>query len=240
MSDFVHLHVHSHYSLLDGLTKIEDLVEKARFLNMPAVALTDHGVMHGSVEFYKKATKAGIKPIIGVEAYLARNGMKNKRARIDERPYHIVLLAQNKIGYENLIKLTTQAHLIGYYYKPRIDLALLEKHAEGLICLSACLQGMVSQAIIAGDLQRAKENAYTLEQIFGKNNFYLEVQDHPATPRQNEVNEKMFELSATLNIPLVATNDVHYVNSEDDEIHDILVCLQTKKKKREGSVQRPL
>ncbi|MDD5040744.1 MAG: DNA polymerase III subunit alpha, partial [Patescibacteria group bacterium] len=233
MADFVHLHVHSHYSLLDGLAKIDDLIEKARSYGMPAVALTDHGVMYGVIEFYQKATKAGIKPIIGVEAYIARNGMHNKRARIDERPYHIVLLARTAAGYQNLLKLTAKAHLEGFYYKPRIDLDLLQQHADGLIALTACLQGTVAQSLIAGDEHRAEAFALQLRDIFGEDNFFLEVQDHPSIPHQNEVNDALFEMGKKLNIPVVATNDVHYPSSTDDEIHDILICLQTKKKKQD-------
>ena len=234
MSDFVHLHVHSHYSLLDGLAKTKGLVQKAKELGMPAVALTDHGVMHGVIEFYQAAVKEGIKPIIGVEAYIARNGMHNKRAKIDERPYHIVLLAKNNQGYKNLVKLTTLAHLEGFYYKPRIDLELLAKHANGIIALSSCLQGMVARTIINNDLSEAEENAKKLNDIFGQGNFYLEVQDHPTLEHQNFVNEEIIKLGKKLDIPVVATNDVHYLNKEDDEIHDILICLQTKKKQKDS------
>ncbi|MDP2684383.1 MAG: DNA polymerase III subunit alpha [bacterium] len=233
MSDFVHLHVHSHYSLLDGLAKTGDLVLKAKELGMPAVALTDHGVMHGVIEFYQAAVKEGIKPIIGVEAYLARNGMHNKRAKIDERPYHIVLLAKNNKGYQNLVKLTTKAHLEGFYYKPRIDLELLEKHSNGIIALSSCMQGMIARAIINNDLKEAEENALALNKIFGQDNFYLEVQDHPTLDHQNFINSEIIKLGKKLNIPVVATNDVHYLNKEDDDIHDILICLQTKKKQKD-------
>lgn len=233
MPDFVHLHVHSHYSLLDGLTKIDDLVKRARDLHMPAVALTDHGVMHGTIEFYQRAKKAGIKPIIGVEAYVARNGMHNKRAKVDDRPYHIVLLAKDNTGYQNLIKLTTKAHLEGYYYKPRIDIDLLRQHADGLIALSACLQGMIAQPLMAEDHKRAEANVRELSEIFGPGNFYLEVQDHPNIPHQKEINDAIFTLGKKFNLPVVATNDVHYLFSEDDEIHDILICLQTKRKQRD-------
>lgn len=231
MADFVHLHVHSHYSLLDGLAKIDDLVDIAQSFGMTSVALTDHGVMHGAIEFYRKAKHAGIKPIIGVEAYVAPNGMTNKRAKIDERPNHLILLAKNYTGYQNLVKLVSAAHLTGFYYKPRIDIALLKKHTEGLIALSSCLQGVIPRAIINGDISKAEKMAQELLTLFGEGNFYLEVQDHPNIPHQTEVNEKLFLLGEKLGIPTVATNDVHYPNSEDDEIHDILICLQTKKKK---------
>jgi DNA polymerase III subunit alpha len=230
MPDFVHLHVHSHYSLLDGLAKIDDLVEKAKSLHMPAVALTDHGVMYGVIEFYQKAVKAGIKPIIGVEGYVARNGRFNKRARIDERPYHIVLLARNITGYKNLIKLTSRAHLEGFYYKPRMDIELIKEFSDGLIALSSCLQGEIPQAIMSGDLAKAEKIALELQSIFGPENFYLEVQHHPHVPNQENVNNKIFELAAKTNIPVVATNDVHYLNQDDDAIQDILLCLQMKKK----------
>ncbi len=230
MADFVHLHVHSHYSLLDGLTKIDDIIDKAKSFGMTSVALTDHGVMHGAIEFYRKAKKEGIKPIIGVEAYIAPNGMTNKRAKIDERPNHLILLAKNISGYKNLVKLVSAGHLSGFYYKPRIDIALLKKHSEGIIALSSCLQGTIPRAIINGDLLKAEKNAQELLDIFGKGNFYLEVQDHPNIPHQTEVNEKIFELASKLGISTVATNDVHYPSSDDDEIHDILICLQTKKK----------
>ncbi len=229
-SDFIHLHVHSHYSLLDGLSKVDELVNTAKEYDMPALALTDHGVMYGAIDFYQQATKAGIKPIIGVEAYVARNGHTQKRARIDERPYHLVLLAKDNTGYQNLVKLTTTAHLEGFYYKPRIDLELLRQHHEGLIGLSACQQGMVAQAIIAGDLSQAERTAQELESIFGKGNFYLEVQDNPSLEHQQAVNESIFTIGQKLNIPVVATNDVHYTNAEDAEYQDILLCIQTKKK----------
>ncbi|MFH1207917.1 MAG: DNA polymerase III subunit alpha [Patescibacteria group bacterium] len=233
MLDFVHLHVHSHYSLLDGLAKIDDLVAKAKELGMPALALTDHGVMYGAVEFFQKATKAGIKPIIGVEAYVARNGMLNKRARIDERPFHLVLLARNIDGYRNLIKLTSQAHLQGFYYKPRIDLELLRKHADGIIGLSACLQGAVAQSLLNHDAKHAEQTALELSAIFGPENFYLEIQDHPGLEHQADINKKILALGKKLNLPVVATNDVHYLNTEDDQTHDILICLQTKRKKED-------
>ncbi|MFA6410421.1 MAG: DNA polymerase III subunit alpha [Candidatus Buchananbacteria bacterium] len=226
---FVHLHVHSHYSLLDGLAKIDDLVKKAKSQGMPAMALTDHGVMYGLIEFYQKAKKAGIKPILGVEAYVARNGYTNKRPRIDDGPYHLVLLAKNLTGYQNLIKLTTIAHLDGFYYKPRIDLELLEKYHEGLIGLSACLQGEISRHFLNNDEAKAEQMAKRYQEIFGVGNYYLEVQYHPNIPKQKEANEKILALGKKLNIPVVATNDVHYLNSDDNYAQDVLICIQTKK-----------
>jgi len=153
---FIHLHTHSHYSLLDGLAKIDALLDEVKKYKMPALALTDHGVMYGAIEFYQKAKEQGIKPIIGTEVYIAPNGMKNKRPKIDENPYHLVLLAKNQEGYRNLIKLTTQAHLEGFYYKPRIDHDLLSQYSQGLIGLSACLKGELPQAIINGNLEKAE------------------------------------------------------------------------------------
>jgi DNA polymerase-3 subunit alpha len=228
---FTHLHIHSHYSLLDGLAKIDQLIEKAKKCNMNSLALTDHGVMYGAIEFYQKAKAAGIKPIIGVEAYLAPNGRKNKRPRIDERPCHLVLLAKDELGYKNLIKLTTLAHLEGFYYKPRIDWEILETYHQGLIALSACLKGEIPQAIIKGDLKKAKDLVKRYRGLFGPENFYLEVQYHPNLKEQALVNRALFDLAAEHNVGVVATNDVHYIEPEDREIQDILLCLQTKKKK---------
>src|SRR3989344_3200160 len=207
---FVHLHTHSHYSLLDGLSKIDELIGLAKKYNMNALALTDHGVMYGVVEFYQKAKKAGIKPIIGVEGYVAKNGHLNKRPKIDERPYHLILLAKNNQGYQNLMKLTTIAHLEGYYYKPRIDHDLLEQYHEGIIASSACLAGEISRNILNNDYNGAREAALRYERIFGKGNFYLEVQNHPTIPEQELVNEKIFALSKELGIGVIATNDSHY------------------------------
>jgi len=228
---FIHLHTHSHYSLLDGLAKIDDLVKKAKDNNMKALALTDHGVMYGIVEFYQKAKAAGIKPILGVEAYLARNGRLNKRARIDEKPYHLVLLAKNKQGYQNLIKITSIAHLEGFYYKPRIDWEILEKYHEGIIALSACRQGEIPVSIWNGNLETTEELILKYQKLFGPDNFYLEIQNQPSSPEQVKVNKELINFSKKLGVPLVATNDIHYLNSEDGEAQDVLLCLQMKKKK---------
>ncbi|OIO47668.1 MAG: DNA polymerase III subunit alpha [Parcubacteria group bacterium CG1_02_37_51] len=227
---FVHLHVHSHYSLLDGLGKIDDFVTKCQELKMPGMALTDHGTMYGVVEFYQKFTKAGLKPIIGVEAYVAPNGHTQKRPKIDEKPYHLVLLAKNNQGYKNLMKLISIAHLEGYYYKPRIDWELLEKYHEGIIALTACLQGEIPKKIINQDLNQARKLIKQYQDLFGADNFYLELQHHPSIPQCQIVNDQLIELGRELNVPLVATNDVHYIESTDNIPHDILICLQTKRK----------
>jgi len=214
---------------LDGLGKIDELVRQAVDFGMPALALTDHGVMYGAVEFFQKATKAGIKPIIGLEAYVARNGHLNKRAKIDEKPYHLVLLAQNEQGYRNLVKLTTIAHLAGFYYRPRIDWELLTQHHEGLICLTACLAGELATNIINNDLDSAREMVGRYRDLFGADNFYLEVQHHPHLAHQQLVNDHIYKFSEELAVPVVATNDVHYLDKEDAEFQDILLCIQIKK-----------
>ncbi|NQT49662.1 DNA polymerase III subunit alpha [Candidatus Kuenenbacteria bacterium] len=222
------LHVHSHYSLLDGLIKIDDLVNKAKEEGMTALALTDHGVMYGAIEFYQKCKAAGIKPIVGVESYIV-NDRKKKDAG-DEKRHHLILLAKDYEGYKNLIKLTSFAHLEGFYYKPRIDWELLRKYSTGIIALSACLAGEIPSAIKNG-LEDEKIELVIKKylNVFGKDNFFLEVQHHPNIPEQKIVNNKIFELGKKLDIPIVATNDTHYLNSEDAEAHDILICLQTKK-----------
>ncbi|PKL72469.1 DNA polymerase III subunit alpha [Candidatus Kuenenbacteria bacterium HGW-Kuenenbacteria-1] len=227
---FSHLHIHSHYSLLDGLPKIDELLEYAKKLNMNSLALTDHGNMYGVIEFYQKAKAQGIKPIIGVEFYVATDGMYNKRPNIDNKQYHLVLLAKNLQGYKNLIKLTSKAWLEGYYYKPRIDNELLKKHSEGLIALSGCLKGAIPQTILAENYQKAEKIALEYQKLFGKDSFYLELQDHPSLSAQITVNQKIIEMAKKLNIPLIATNDVHYLQPEDAEAQDILICLQTQKK----------
>jgi len=225
---FVHLHVHSHYSLLDGLSKIDELVSKASQDEMPALALTDHGVMYGAIEFYQKCKKAGIKPIIGCEMYLVKDHLD--KSKMQER-FHLVLLAKDKTGYDNLIKLTTIAHLHGFYYKPRIDWQVLEKYKEGLVASTACLQGEIPKAITRNKSENEIiEIIQRYKNLFGED-FYLEVQYNPSILEQKIVNEKIFELSAQHNVEVIASNDSHYLNTEDAEAHDILLCLQTKKKR---------
>ena len=223
---FTHLHTHSHYSLLDGLAKIDDLIDKAVELNMDSLAITDHGVMYGAVEFYQKAKAKNIKPIIGMEAYVATTSRHNKNAGVDDKRNHLILLAKNDTGYKNLIKLTTSAHLEGFYYKPRIDKELLREHSEGIIASSACIAGEVPRAILSGDLKKAEEIIREFQEIFGKENFYLELQHHPSFKEQEIVNKALIGLSKTTGASLIATNDVHYISKEDDKAQDILMCIQ--------------
>ena len=227
---FTHLHVHSHYSLLDGLAKIDGLVAAALEHKMPALALTDHGSMYGAIEFYKKAKKAGIKPIIGCEVYVAFEKMGDRRPGVDHKRYHLVLLAKDKEGYQNLVKLATLAHLEGFYYKPRIDRDLLRAHSKGLIGLSACLGGEIPRAIASGNSEKAENLAKEYKEIFGEGNFYLEISHHPNLKDQARVNDELIKLSKKLGIPLVATNDVHYLKSEDAKSQDILLAVQTNSK----------
>ncbi len=226
-ANFTHLHLHSHYSLLDGLPKIDDILKKTKALNMNAVAITDHGVLYSAVEFYKKAKTAGIKPIIGAELYVAPEGMLNKRPNIDDKRYHLILLVKDATGYKNLVKLITKSHLDGFYYKPRIDNELLEKHSQGLIALSACIQGQIPKAIINNNLAEAKEIAKKYKELFGEGNFYLEIQEHPNIKEQDKANKGLIELSKELNIPLVVTNDCHYLEKDDAHAQDILMQINT-------------
>ncbi|MFQ6049880.1 MAG: DNA polymerase III subunit alpha, partial [Candidatus Paceibacterales bacterium] len=227
MSKFTHLHVHSHYSLLDGLPKIDELLDYVQKLGMDSVAITDHGALYGAVEFYKKAKKRGIKPIFGCEMYLAYEKMTDKRPNIDDKRYHLVLLVKNKAGYKNLVKLLTKAHLEGFYYKPRIDEELLAKHSEGLIGLSACLQGKIPRLILAKRMAEAEKTALRYQKFFGKENFYLELQHHPNIKEQKIINKALISLSKKLDIPLVATNDSHYLKPEDAEAQDLLMLINT-------------
>ena len=224
---FYHLHCHSHYSLLDGLPKIEEMLDYSKKLGMRALALTDHGNIYGAVEFFKKAKEKGIKPILGCEVYLAIESAKLKRTKIDDKRYHLILLVKNEKGYKNLVKLITKSYLEGFYYKPRIDEEMLKEHSEGLICLTACLQGKIPQLILQKKLSLAKEIAKEYQEIFGKDNFYLELQHHPTLKDQEIVNKGLIEISRELKIPLVATNDCHYLRPEDAKAQDILMLINT-------------
>lgn len=231
--NFVHLHNHTEYSLLDGMIRVESLVEKAKELKMNAVALTDHGNMHGAIEFYKACEKHNIKPIIGQEFYMtpfSRHEKKGPR-------YHLVLLAKSEIGYKNLLKLSSISFIEGFYYKPRIDRELLEKYSEGLICLSGCLQGEIPTLILEQKLQEAEKTALYFKELFGSNSFFLEIQIHGLKDEINTA-KSLFSMSKKLQIPLTATNDAHYLNKEDSEAHDILLCIGTKKSLHEQSRMR--
>jgi len=225
---FTHLHVHSHYSLLDGLAKIDGLLDRAKELGMDSLALTDHGVLYGAIEFYREAKKRGIKPIIGVETYLAPNGRLNKRPKIDDKRYHLILLAKNRTGYQNLLKLVTAAHLDGFYYKPRIDKEILRAHSEGLIGLSACIGGELPRMILSKrPIQEIEAAELEYREIFGPENFYLELGAHPNIPELKIVNQTLIDLGRRLKVPCVATYDVHYLKAEDAEAHDVLTAIQT-------------
>lgn len=227
MTKFTHLHVHSHYSLLDGLGTIPNLIKHATTLGMDSLALTDHGVLFGAVEFSKTAKKAGVKPIIGCELYVAPRTIADKVNKVDTSPYHLIVLCKNKTGYQNLLKLVSIAHLEGYYYKPRVDKTLLKKYSEGLICMTSCLQGEVSKAASENDILKAEKSIQDYANIFGYDNLYLELQHHPELPRQVISNNNLIELSKKHNLPVIATNDVHYLKYEDAEAQDALLCIQT-------------
>ena len=225
---FVHLHVHSEYSLLDGACRIDGMMDRVKELGQSAIALTDHGVMYGCIDFYKAAKAAGVKPIIGCEVYMARRRMSDRIHGIDNDPYHLVLLCENRTGYENLCYLVSEAFLHGFYGKPRVDLELLEAHHEGLIALSACLGGAIPQALLDEDYDRAQRFARELSRIFGPEHFYLELQDH-GIASQRPVNQGLMRLARETGLPLVVTNDAHYLRKEDADVQDILLCIQTGK-----------
>ena len=227
---YAHLHVHSEYSLLDGSAKISELVKQAKALGMDSMAITDHGVMYGVIDFYKAAHKQGIKPILGCEVYVAVGSRHDRTtARSENHAYtHLVLLAENNTGYQNLIKLVSLGFTEGFYYKPRVDIELLKQYHGGLIALSACMAGSVSRAIVQGNAKLAKEEALKYDEIFGRGNFFLELQDHGIN-EQKLINASLVSISKETGIPLVATNDVHYISQEDSQAHDVLLCIQTNK-----------
>ncbi|MDY2651524.1 MULTISPECIES: DNA polymerase III subunit alpha [Eisenbergiella] len=227
---FAHLHVHTEYSLLDGSNKIKEYVKRVKELGMDSAAITDHGVMYGVIDFYRAAKEAGIKPILGCEVYVAPNSRFDKELTGgDDRYYHLVLLAENNTGYANLMKIVSKGFTEGYYYKPRVDMEILNRYHEGIIALSACLAGEVARNIQKGLIDEAKKSALKYQECFGKGNFFLELQDH-GIPAQHTVNTALLSISKDLDIPLVATNDVHYTYREDEKPHDILLCIQTGKK----------
>lgn len=223
---FTHLHLHTEYSLLDGACRLDDLLDRAVELGMDSIAITDHGVMYGAVDFYKKAKARGIKPIIGCECYLASRGRKDKVHALDNERYHLVLLCENATGYQNLISMVSKAWTEGFYTKPRIDRELLEQYHEGIIALSACLAGEIPRALIADDYERAKEKALWYNKVFGQGNFYLELQNH-GIREQKQIEPMIIRLSKETGIPLVATNDTHYVRKEDSKIQQVLICIAT-------------
>lgn len=225
---FTHLHVHTEYSLLDGSSKIKELIKRTKELGMDSIAITDHGVMYGAIEFYKEAIANGIKPIIGCEAYVASGSRLNKDASKDNFYYHLVLLAKDNNGYRNLAKLVSIGFTEGFYYKPRIDIETLEKYHEGIIALSACLAGPIAKTILNVSYEKAKEMALKYNKIFGDGNFYLEMQDH-GIPEQKTVNQQIMRINKETGIPLVCTNDLHYIKHDDAAAHDILICIQTGK-----------
>ena len=227
MSDFVHLHIHSEFSLLDGANRIKDLPVRAKELGMKAMAITDHGVMYGAIDFYKACKKEGIKPIIGCEVYVATRTRFDKESQ-DKKYYHLILLAKNNKGYQNLSKLVSLGFVEGYYYKPRIDLEILEKYHEGIICLSGCLAGAVSQAILNGNIEEAENVAKWHHNVFGED-YYLEIQNN-GVKEQVMVNQKIIQIARRLDIPIVATNDAHYLKKEDAYNHEVLLCIQTGKR----------
>ncbi|TWH79314.1 DNA polymerase III subunit alpha [Sedimentibacter saalensis] len=225
---FTHLHVHTEFSLLDGACRIEELVKRAAELGMDSLAITDHGSMYGVVEFFKQAKKAGIKPILGFESYVSPRKMTDKDPQKDKNQYHLVLLAENYTGYKNIIKLCSEGFVDGYYYKPRIDHETLRRHSQGVIALSACLAGEVQTKLLENNYEDAVKAALLYKDIFGENNFYLEMQDH-GMQEQQAVNKNLLKIANETGIKLVATNDVHYINKEDAYFHDVLLCIQMQK-----------
>ncbi|MEJ2560807.1 MAG: DNA polymerase III subunit alpha [Anaerolineae bacterium] len=228
MSDFVHLHVHSEYSLLDGLSRVKELAKRAAELNMPALALTDHGTMYAAIEFYRAAKKQGIKPIIGMESYLTPVGrrMTDKQPGIDDKRYHLLLLAQNDAGYQNLLKIASASQLEGFYYKPRIDREFLARHAEGLIATTGCMASEIPRLLAQGNSRLAHERVGWWIDVFGRDRFFLELQEH-GIPELTQVNRQLIQWAREFDLKLVATNDVHYVKSQDANPHDVLLCVQT-------------
>ncbi|MDH5606048.1 MAG: DNA polymerase III subunit alpha, partial [Anaerolineae bacterium] len=226
MSDFVHLHVHTQYSLLDGFSQIPKLVQRAKDMNMPALGITDHGTMFGVIDFFKTAKKAGIKPIIGVEAYLAKRSMADKDPQLDRGTSHLLLLAENQTGYQNLLKIASTAQLEGFYYYPRIDHEFLAAHSEGLICTSGCMSAEVPRALLQDNPEEAVRKLDWYYEVFGPDNFFIELQSHDI-PEIPALNKALLDMGGRYQARYVATNDVHYVDQEDARLQDIMLCVQT-------------
>jgi DNA polymerase-3 subunit alpha len=225
-AEFVHLHVHSEFSLLDGLARVSDMVKRVASLGMPALALTDHGTMYGVIDFYSECQKAGVRPIVGCETYVAPRSLTDREPKVDDKNYHLTLLAQNEVGYHNLMKLISRANVDGFYYRPRIDRELLVKHAEGLICLSGCMSGQLARLLMDGQQEAAAKLAGWHKELFGPERYLLEIQNQ-GLEGQEALNRQIVELGRALGIPVVATNDSHYVRPEDSRAHDVLLCIQT-------------
>ncbi len=223
---FVHLHVHSEYSLLDGLSRLPVLVERARELGMPAIALTDHGTMFGAVDFYLTAKAAGVKPIIGIEAYMATRGMHDRDPQLDSRAHHLLLLAESDAGYRNLLQIATASQLEGFYYRPRIDHEFLAAHSQGLICTTGCMSGEIPRALAEGRHEAARRLVDWYVEVFGPEHFFFELQSHDV-PELPAINRGLVDLAGRYDGRFVATNDVHYVYPQDADLQDILLCIQT-------------
>ena len=229
MSDpFVHLHVHSEYSLLDGLGRTYQLAKRAAELGQPAIAITDHGVMHGAIEFTRACKKEGVKPLLGVEAYITQFGrpMTGRDSELDKRRHHLLLLAENNTGYRNLLQLCSDAQFDGYYYRPRVDADYLAAHSAGLICTSGCLAGELPTLIRNGQEDKAIERLHWYQDVFGPDHWYMEFQEHDL-PELTQVNKQLFALARQYDVPMIVTNDVHFAKEEDAGPHDMLLCVQT-------------
>src|SRR5437868_9412956 len=225
---FVHLHLHTEYSLLDGAIRMKELMKKAVEFNMPAVAITDHGNLFGAIEFYQEAQRAGVKPIIGCEAYIAGRSHTDRSSSMRDPSYHFTLLAENEMGYRNLVKLITTAHLDGFHYRPRIDKELLAQHSAGLIGLSGCLAGEVNSAIQANNIQKATAAAAEYRDVLGKENYFIELHDH-GLEEQKWCNAVLPKIAKDLGVGLVAANDVHFLRRDDHDAHDVMLCIGTGK-----------
>jgi DNA polymerase-3 subunit alpha len=234
-SKFIHLHTHSHYSLLDGLSKIPDMVKQCKKNGMNSIAITDHGNMYGAIELYKEAHKAGIKAIIGVEAYIAERGRKDKEPGVDNRRYHLTLLARNLKGYINLMRLVSVANMEGYYYKPRMDKEVLREFSEGIICLSGCMGSQLSQAVLAGNNDKAETLIKEHQEIFGKEYYFLEVHSHPHVENDKLLRDGIIALGKKFNIPVVAGQDSHYMCIDDFKAHHTLLAVNTGTDGKEGT-----